>query len=70
MFSSIDPGSVKLAWEIRGRMAKGTIEKQGWKVFDLSETEHVHASILLKKLPDVKFAHVEEVIEALKKPKK
>lgn len=43
------------------------IEKQGWKVFDLTETEHVHASMLLNKLPDVKFAHVEEVIEALKK---
>ncbi|MCE8426429.1 MAG: DUF72 domain-containing protein [Candidatus Methanoperedens sp.] len=26
------------------------IEKQGWKVFDLTETEHVHASILLEKL--------------------
>ncbi len=43
------------------------IEKQGWKVFDLTETEHMHASILLNKLPDVEFAHVEEVIEALKK---
>ncbi len=43
------------------------IEKQGWKVFDLAETEHVHASTLLEKLPDVKYANVEEVIEALKK---
>ncbi|MCE8425376.1 MAG: DUF72 domain-containing protein [Candidatus Methanoperedens sp.] len=42
-------------------------EKQGWKVFDLTGTERVHASILLNKLPDVKFAHIEEVIEALKK---
>jgi len=38
-----------------------------WKVFDLTETEHVHAGMLLNKLPDVKFTHVEEVIEALKK---
>lgn len=43
------------------------IEKQGWKVFDLAEKEHVHASMLLNKLPDVKFADVEEVIGALKK---
>ncbi len=42
------------------------IEKQGWKVFDLPETELVHASMLLNKLPEIKFAHVEEVIEALK----
>jgi hypothetical protein len=38
-----------------------------WKGFDLTETAHVHASMLLNKLADVKFAHVEEVIEALKK---
>ncbi len=43
------------------------IENQGWMVFDLTEIEHVHASMLLNKLPDVKFAHVEEVIEALRK---
>ena len=49
---------------------KELMENQGWKVFDLTGTRHEHASILLDKLPDVKFAHVEEVIEALKKPKK
>ncbi len=41
------------------------IEKQGWKVFDLTETEHIHAGVLLEKLPDRKFGDVEEVIEAL-----
>jgi uncharacterized protein YecE (DUF72 family) len=41
------------------------IEKQGWKVFDLTKTEHVHASTLLEKLPDRKYASVEEVIGAL-----
>ena len=42
------------------------IEKQGWKVFDLTETEHVHAGVMLEKLPERKFANVEEVIGALK----
>lgn len=43
------------------------IEKQGWKVFDLTENEHVHSSELLEKLPERRYANVEEVIEALKK---
>jgi len=38
------------------------IEKQGWKVFDLTEKEHVHANLLLGKLPDKKYTSVEEVI--------
>ncbi|HWR59207.1 MAG TPA: DUF72 domain-containing protein [Thermodesulfovibrionales bacterium] len=42
------------------------IEKQGWKVFDLTEEEHVHASTLLEKLPDGKYASAEEVVRALK----
>jgi len=42
------------------------VEKQGWKVFDLTETEHVHASVLLEKLPDRKYESVEEVIGALR----
>lgn len=42
------------------------IKKQGWKVFDLTENEHVHASILLGKLPDRKYASVEEVMRELK----
>jgi hypothetical protein len=41
------------------------MEKQGWKVFDLTEYEHVHASTLLGKLPERKYASVEEVICAL-----
>jgi len=35
------------------------IEKQGWKVFDLTEIEHEHASILLEKLPDRIFGSVD-----------
>ncbi len=42
------------------------IEKQGWKVFDLAEKEHVHARMLLEKLPDRKYSDAREVIEALK----
>ncbi|MCE8426377.1 MAG: hypothetical protein J5U17_11450 [Candidatus Methanoperedens sp.] len=42
------------------------MEKQGWKVFDLTEQEHVHASVLLGKLPDRIFGSVEEVIGDLK----
>ncbi len=42
------------------------IEKQGWKVFDLTAKEHVHARILLEKLPDRKYMGIEEVIGALK----
>ena len=42
------------------------MEKQGWKVFDLTEQEHVHASVLLRKLPDKIFGRVEEVVGDLK----
>jgi uncharacterized protein YecE (DUF72 family) len=42
------------------------MEKQGWKVFDLTEQEHVHASVLLGKLPDKIFGCVEEVVGDLK----
>jgi uncharacterized protein YecE (DUF72 family) len=42
------------------------IEKQGWKVFDLTEKEHVHANLLLGKLPDKKYTNVEEVIGNLR----
>ena len=38
------------------------MEKQGWKVFDLTETEHVHSGVMLGKLPDGKYVSVEEVI--------
>jgi len=42
------------------------IKKQGWKLFDLTETEHVHASLLLEELPEREYAGIEEVIGALK----
>ncbi|HWR26628.1 MAG TPA: DUF72 domain-containing protein [candidate division Zixibacteria bacterium] len=42
------------------------IEKQGWKVFDLTEKEHVHASTVLEKLPDGTYASAEEVVGTLR----
>ncbi|MDP2767574.1 MAG: DUF72 domain-containing protein [Candidatus Methanoperedens sp.] len=47
-------------------MKSELVEKQGWKVFDLTATEHVHARILLEKLPDRKYVGIEEVIGAFK----
>jgi uncharacterized protein YecE (DUF72 family) len=44
----------------------GLIEKQGWKVFDLTENEHVHVSTLLERLPDRKYSSAKEVIGGLK----
>lgn len=41
-------------------------EEQGWKVFDLTEQEHVHVGTLLGKLPDRKYGSIEDVIGALK----
>ncbi len=41
------------------------IEKQGWKVFDLTEKEHVHVSVPLEKLPDRQYGNLREVIGAL-----
>lgn len=41
------------------------IERQGWKVFDMTGTEHVHASVLLEKLHEKNYAGIEEVIRAL-----
>ncbi len=41
------------------------MEKQGWKVFDLTEKEHVHVSVPLEKLPDREYGNLREVIGAL-----
>ena len=41
------------------------IEKQGWKVFDLTGNEHVHTNVLLARLPDRKYSSVNDVIGAL-----
>ncbi len=41
------------------------IEKQGWKVFDLTENEHVHVRLLLENLPKEKYSNLDEVLEDL-----
>ena len=41
------------------------IEKQGWKVIDLTEKRRVHARVLLEKLPDQQFRNIEEVLSSL-----
>ncbi len=38
------------------------IEMQGWKVLDLMDTERVHVSAMLERLPDRKYTNVEEVL--------
>ena len=43
------------------------VEKQGWKVIDLTETERVHASFLLEKLPEKIYQRVGEIIKELQK---
>ncbi|MFX0163670.1 MAG: DUF72 domain-containing protein [Candidatus Hodarchaeota archaeon] len=43
------------------------IEKQGWKVIDLTETERVHTSFLLEKLPRKTYKRVGEIIKELQK---
>lgn len=41
------------------------IKSQGWKVVDLTQTERVHSSVLLGRLPDKTFLSLEEVKRAL-----
>ena len=41
------------------------VKDQGWKVIDLTEKHRVHASYLLKRLPNKTYKNVGEVIENL-----
>ncbi|MBS7614741.1 DUF72 domain-containing protein [Candidatus Bathyarchaeota archaeon] len=41
------------------------INKQGWKMIDLTENKRVHASTLLEKLPNKTFRNIEEVLVSL-----
>ena len=45
---------------------KELLEKQGWKVIDLAETERVHASYYLEILPERTYENVEEIIKEAK----
>jgi uncharacterized protein YecE (DUF72 family) len=44
---------------------KALIEREGWKVFDLSPTVRIHSSEILTKLPKKSYASLDEVISAL-----
>ncbi len=46
---------------------KALLEKQGWKVIDLAETERVHASYYLELLPERTYENVREIIRELQK---
>jgi hypothetical protein len=45
---------------------KDLIEKQGWKVFDSTPTESIHASEILQALPEKSYQSLDEVIAAIK----
>jgi hypothetical protein len=42
------------------------VHKQGWKLFDQTETERIRAAELLQKLPERTYNSVDEVTEALR----
>jgi len=42
------------------------IRSQGWKIFDLTETERIHVSDLLEKLPEAIYDNLDEVADRLK----
>jgi len=42
------------------------VEKQGWKVIDLTETERVHANHYLEKIQEGTYETIEEIINELK----
>lgn len=43
------------------------IQNQGWKLFDLSETDRIHAAEALKELPEQTFYSLAEVVEKVGK---
>jgi uncharacterized protein YecE (DUF72 family) len=43
------------------------IRSQGWKIFDLTETERIHVSDLLEKLPEAIYDNLGEVVDRLKR---
>jgi uncharacterized protein YecE (DUF72 family) len=44
---------------------KDLVDRQGWKVIDLSREERVRASHLLDKLPDKTYYSIDEIVEVL-----
>ena len=44
---------------------KQLIQKQGWKVIDLSPTKRIHASQILQTLPEQTYQNVEDILKTL-----
>jgi uncharacterized protein YecE (DUF72 family) len=42
------------------------IRSQGWKIFDLTQTERIHVEDLLKKLPETTYNNLGEIVDKLK----
>lgn len=42
------------------------VRSQGWKLFDLTETERIHAKDVLEKIPERTYSNIGEVIHTLK----
>jgi uncharacterized protein YecE (DUF72 family) len=45
------------------------VRTQGWKLFDLTDTERVHASHVLRELPEKAYSSLTEVVQALESAK-
>jgi hypothetical protein len=41
------------------------VQGQGWKLFDLTQTERVHARDFLQMLPDRTYGNIDELVDAL-----
>jgi hypothetical protein len=43
------------------------MQNQGWKLFDLSETDRIHVAEALKELPEQTYRSLAEVVEKVGK---
>lgn len=65
-FTGVDSAKAVLAEDSRFPTSKeALIEKQGWKVIDLTKDKRIHLSELLAKVPDKTYNSLLEVVEAL-----
>jgi uncharacterized protein YecE (DUF72 family) len=65
-FTGLDSAKNVLVEDARFPSSKQSlIEKQGWKVIDLTAEKRVHLSDLLTKIPDRTYNNVEEIVNAL-----
>jgi uncharacterized protein YecE (DUF72 family) len=65
-FTGVDSAKAVLAEDSRFPASKeALIEKQGWKVIDLTKDKRIHLSEFLAKLPDKTYNSLPEVVEAL-----